>query len=413
MSIKGYGFSIIMVLVVLTLVEIVLLQRQITSHQMEKYFIRNRINEMRVFYENIIYDSEKSLEIIAKRAIPIAVSYVVGNGAPLENADLGIMELMVNGTLNGKEEPLMQTSTISDWVRNMTNIARLKGYYLSLSFENISVNPYDSFKLLIETDLKINITDQNGIASISRIEKIKKQVSIQGFEDPLYSLKTGGRVTHRIYKTSYNNLTNLLASGEGGNLWSRGLTFIVLGDPTPAINFPNKSKSILVIENPKIISVSVINQYLGVISGSEIDLATTIPYVKGVSLNSIPNNTYILVDGEKGNVWEIENFIDHVDKGYYYPSQEGPSFLDRLEGKLYIQPKYSSKSQNVIGIESFVNKTHLISRDLDPKLGQSNIDYLYFSDYLYSGKNVKGVHSYVIVDSSHAVYYEVEDILVS
>ncbi len=407
-------FSLIIVLATLTIVQIILVQREIVSQKREEYFVKNRIRDMNDFYDNIVRDSEKSLNIIAKRAISISTSHVVQEGVPLTDADEVIKELMVDGTFNGTEEFLMEDSKISDWSQKMTDLAELKGYYLSLLFENLEVKPYDSFNLVVDTDLRVNITDKNGVASLNRTTHITTLVSIEGFEDPVYPLNTNGMVTNKIYQTPFSgNFTQLLATGSGDNGWKRGLTFSVEGDVTPAVNCPNKSTRILVIDDPTLLSVSVVNQYGGVVSRQDVLNTTTIPYVSGVSdvTHLIPNTTFVLVDGDNNKVWYIENFVSHVGNGYYEEG-EGPSFLDRLEGKLYIQSKYSSKTSNNIGLESFVNKTDLLAHKLSINTGKTNVDYMYFSNASYPESQVKGVDSYFRIDSDHAGAYGVNEILV-
>jgi len=411
---KGVTFSLIMVLATLTIVEIILVQRDIISQTREEYYVKNRINDMNDLYDNVIRDSEKSLEIISKRAISIAASHVIQEGIPLNNADEVIEDLMMSGTFNGTEELMMENSTIIDWSDRMREIGDLKGYYLNLTFTELKVKPYDPFNLLVESSMSINITDKNDVASIVRDDNVSELVSIDGFEDPIYPLNTYGMVTHKFYKTPYlGNFTQLLGSSTGDNGWARSLTFVVEGDPSPAINCPNKSTRVLVIEDPTLIESSTVNLYSAVISNQEVSNTTTIPYVYGISnvTQTIPNNSYVLVDGEEDKIWDIENFTDHVVRGYYYSSDNGPSFLDRLEGKLYIQSKYSSQSTNPIGLESFINKIDLIARKLSVVNSKTNTDYIYFSNNSYTGEKVKTVDSYFRIDDNHTDIYGVSEIL--
>jgi len=399
-----------MVLAVLTIVEIIMIQREITSRSREKLYIKSRINGLNDLYNNIIFDSKKSLNIIGKRAISIASSHVIQDGIPLSNSNETIKDLMVYGKFNETQDPLMEGSRISDWIEKMVEISLMKGYQLNLKIENVTVKPYDSFNLIIEADTVVNITDPR-IASINREEHVETLVSIEGIEDPLYPLNTNGMITQKIQKTPYeNNFTQFFEGSSGGNGWIRGISFVV-DEPSSAESYPNKSKSILLIEDPKILDLSSINEYMGLVSIYQPENETEIPYVFGVSnINSFPNNTYILVDGEGGKVWYIENFINHLNMGYYKNSSSGPSFLDRLEGKLYIQSKYLSQAEN-IGLESFVNKTNFILHKIDVEKEKTNIDYLYFSNSSYPGKEVTGVDGYFRIDENHAEIYGVDQLI--
>jgi len=72
------------------------------------------------------------------------------------------------------------------------------------------------------------------------------------------------------------------------------------------------------------------------------------------------------------------NLEDDLNNSYYHPSLYGASFLDRLEGKYFVQEKYGGKSP--IGLESFVNKDKILAAGLPINYNQTNVDYLYFSN---------------------------------
>jgi hypothetical protein len=197
----------------------------------------------------------------------------------------------------------------------------------------------------------------------------------------------------------------------GNNSWVRGLTLFLAGDYSTAENYPNKSTKILVIDDPTQMSTSIVNEYMGLISDDQPSDGTNIPYVYGlINLSTIPNNTKVLLDGEEGKVWYIEDFVEHIVKGYY-SSGDGPSFLDRLEGKFYVQSKYLSQASRPIGLESFVNKTNMLAHQLDIEDEKTNVDYLYFSNTSYPGSPVKSVDGYFRIDSNHSINYGVDQIL--
>jgi hypothetical protein len=75
---------------------------------------------------------------------------------------------------------------------------------------------------------------------------------------------------------------------------------------------------------------------------------------------------------------DTKNLQDDLNNSYYHPSLYGASFLDRLEGKYFVQEKY--RKENPIGLESFVNKDKILTSGLPINYNQTNIDYLYFSN---------------------------------
>jgi len=75
---------------------------------------------------------------------------------------------------------------------------------------------------------------------------------------------------------------------------------------------------------------------------------------------------------------DTTNLQDDLRNSYYHPSLYGASFLDRLEGKYFVQEKY--RKENPVGLESFVNKDEILASGLPVNSNQTNIDYLYFSN---------------------------------
>ncbi len=406
--------------IALTLISLVSLQRNVVYKQKERLYIQNRINDINNMHESIVRDVNKAVEIITKRAISAAVSNILINGRPLSQADNSIEELTVYGTLSGAPQPLMTDATLLDWVNRIKSIGEIKGYYVNLEFENFEIKPHDSFNIRVISDIKINITDKNGVASIVRMEKIDKTVSISGFEDPVYALNTNGRATNIFKKSKYTgNYTILLVNGIGSGNWEYGISVVLpSSDPSSIASVQNKNTKILVTDNAGALSPSLLNQFLGVVSESGIPNETAVSYMINANqaMSKINDGINILLDAPNGNVWYIDNLKEHAEQSYYEASSVGGSFFDRLEGKLTIQTKYSGQTENVIGLESFVNKDYFSSIDVPIKSG-TNIDYLYFSNSTYTGNKVKGMGDSFEIDnqgslgSTHQEIYGVEQIL--
>ncbi len=89
-------------------------------------------------------------------------------------------------------------------------------------------------------------------------------------------------------------------------------------------------------------------------------------------------------------VQEVEAAITN---NYYMPSPEGPSFLDRLEGKIRVSTSHASNQSTTIGLESVVFLPGLQAQGLDVKQNQTTADYLYF--------NSTDIHGYQVLNSSY------------
>jgi hypothetical protein len=405
---KGVMFSFIMFFLATTLMGLIFLQRSMISYGREKLFIEMRVNALNRMYDSIIRDLGKTLEIITQRAMTVCFNNVSVSGIPLTEANETLEELILNGTLNGTEQALMENATFPYWVEKIERAAILKGFDVNITHETLMIKPYDSFNLLVEVEVMINIIDEHGVAALNRSSLVEKLVPIEGLEDPLYPLKTSGLMSNVIIESPFQgNYTQVLLIGNGENGYVYGETTHDVSDFTGKI---------LVVYNAS--EVSGLSNAKGVISETDIIVPITIPYIVNSSaLNLIPAGINVLLDGSGEKVWYIENLREHVGNSYYQPSTNGPSYLDRLEGKLEVQAKYASQSNNVIGLESFIDKAE-IPAELTVDLEKTNIDYLYFSDTFVGGDGVKGLSASFRIDdlpslgSTHQEIYNVTELVI-
>jgi len=418
---KGILFSYILLTIALTVVAIIAIQKSLVYFYGEKLAIETRINAMNNFYDTIVEDAPKALDIISKRAISSAVSYVFTNGVGLDQADLRLKELILNGTLNETEEALMKDSTFTVWIRKMEEIGDLNGFKTNITAKKFEVKAYDSFNILIETELQINITDEQGTASLRRNETVNQITSIESFEDPTYPLNTFGKVPPNVITRSsyWGNFTSNPIAATGDNSWFYGESVIILSSGNIGA-VSDKNQKVLVTDNVAGIEATV-NQFGAVVSEADIVGGITISFVDNTvaAMSILPNNTNLLVDGNNGKVWLIDNLKRSVEGSYYHPSLKGPSFLDRLEGKLEVQTKYQEQTTELIGLESFVDKNYIASYEVPVDEEKTNVDHLYFSLTSYPGQQVKGLGSTFRIDQelctdgkSHTEIYEVNEILI-
>jgi hypothetical protein len=413
---KGFSFSFIVVFLTITLLSFIALQKSMVTHQRENIYVKSRITDMNRMYESMTRDVNKAIEIIARRSMSVIINQVVSDGVGTDQADLRIEELMVSGTLNGTVEYLMENSTIGNWTDNMEGVAGLKGYDLDLAVYNIDVKPYDSWYIMVTGDMDVNISERNGVANISRHAQVSKLVPVEDLEDPLYALNTLGRGTNIVERTD-GDFTRFLTTGDGKNGYASGESAVV--NSSDADGVPDKDEKILVTDDASSLQASLVNQFKAVVSSSDIPAGVTVPTVANASsIGVVPDATVILVDGSEGKVWNIDTLYTHANESRYYPSTNGPSFLDRLEGKYQVQAKYSSQTSNVIGIESFVDKGYLDDLEIFVRMNQTNVDYIYFSNSTVGGDKVKGLPASFRLDDQSTIgstrheVYEVEDLIV-
>jgi len=385
---KGVMFSFIMIFITLSVLTLIALQNSLISTRREQIFIEMRINSMNNMYESMIKDVDKALKIISRRAISVAFSNVSvteeqEKPPPLDEANETLRELILYGTLEGSSEPLMENATFTDWINKMKEISVLKGFDIDVNINSLEVKPYDYIHLLVKTELDINITEEQGVAEINRSIDVNSIVSLEGLEDPLYARNTKSLGSNNIKGSPYiGNYTQLLLVGSGGNSYVYGTVTNDIGE---------LDDKILITHNTSGMDLS---DAKGVIFEVANVTPVTIAYVINSSaLSLIQNGTNVLLDGNEGKVWFIDNLIEDTENSYYHPSENGPSYLDRLEGRFFTHDKYESQSNYTIGLESFVDKIEISTFEGVPVYEEkTNIDYIYFDTSSYpTSKKVKGL----------------------
>ena len=400
---KGIMFSIILFFLAVSLVGLIAIQRSLVSYRRERIHVEMRIKSLNNMYDSLIRDAGSALDTSLNRAMNAAFKNVTDEGIGLQEANETLKELVWYGTIGGRDEDLMENATFPYWIDKIEQVDITRGFEIDINPYTLEIKPYDSFNLLAEVEMDVDIIDIQGVAALNRSVILKKIVSIEEMEDPLYPLKTSGLVNNKIISSPYvGNYTQLLLFGDGGNGYVYG---------TATNDTTDFSGKILIVDDANPIDLS---GAVGVISETDFSVIPSIPFiVQGGATDTISDGQNILLDGNGANnrVWYIENLKEHVENLYYQSSETGASYLDRLEGRTYIHSKYSSQTNNDIGLESFIDKSEFPS-EIPVYEDKSNVDYLYFSSGPL-GNKVKGISTtsnWFRIDSGHQDDYGVEQI---
>jgi hypothetical protein len=103
------------------------------------------------------------------------------------------------------------------------------------------------------------------------------------------------------------------------------------------------------------------------------DVLYLINITKGRSSRAIKKSKYIEELPWDNTTYVNTTFTNHVENGEYINSTSGPSFFDRLEGKTTC----SYCTGRNVGLETFVDKNHLLWLGLDIDKNATNIAYKY------------------------------------
>ncbi|MCK4335992.1 MAG: hypothetical protein KAW40_04695 [Candidatus Aenigmarchaeota archaeon] len=354
-------------------------------------------------YENIVADQihqvEKSIEndfgkaivTSGKRALIAGDDYVVMSGNAMSDAIAGIKELMENGTMEGNESLLMFNNTLGNWTKKILNVP--VNFDVNLSYANLEISNYDSFRIKASSNLNVSVADELGIGRIDKKDMYyEAMIPVKGAEDPIFTLKTNGVVTRSIKISKYPYRAKKLVIGgtNSSGSCSGEVTFnksecdtkILVAGNTTGVNFG-------------CFSGFVIEDSIDLSGNSNCYLTGNSSAVENIS-QAISDTGYdeVYIDSDTTSVWHLP-IREEIDNKYYFPGN-GPNFLKRLEGDL-------NSSSN--GMETFVNLPELQNYGLPIKEDVISVAYIYFLDQDYIGYPVRGLQGWFRVNRTFSDKY--------
>lgn len=183
---------------------------------------------MNSFLENIESDLPRQVYIAGFRTIVIDQKYIAETGSYLTNATESMNELFFNGTLYGTIEPLMAGATIPELSAELQQKAGKINAILTINNQNLTITQSDPWNVQFTLTTEFRLADEQGLVSWNRTIISSANVSVEGFEDPFYTLNTQNQVVNIISKTNY---TSFVSGSDISNLYAHTVNSYYLATP--------------------------------------------------------------------------------------------------------------------------------------------------------------------------------------
>lgn len=160
-------------------------------------------------------DFDRALFISAKTAVLSASEKVLSEGVPLADADGALVSLAVDGRFPGDNQtyPTSEYNYLSRWAAEMGDRSAFYGYNVSLTVQaaGVSVVMPDPYTLLFTANLTVRASQvRTSSFSLTRSSIHQARVRLDGFEDPLYGLKTLG-LAPRVFSFNSSAVSGVAA----------------------------------------------------------------------------------------------------------------------------------------------------------------------------------------------------------
>lgn len=366
-----------------------------------------RSSEMEYFTKSVENDLSRFIEISGRRALISAVSQIIVNGTGLDNSQLRLTEMMENGTLYGKPAPLIDINNLEHWKLNISNIASNLGFHLDFKNLEINVTQNDSFNVLFNVTLYVNISNSNSKMGVLKNITSNVIVPVEDVEDPIFPLNTYGRIIRFVKISNVSKNTVSLTTGQNSSGYVTGYA-LVKSDFGPS----DINSSRILVTATVAGKEAIASGFAGVVSEGDLIIP---PSLLGKAITGatgatslIKNETKIYLDATTKKVWDLRNLTSDIKNGYYRSSNKGASFLDRLEGRINLSDKYK------YGLETFVNIEDILEAEVPASTGNSDLDYRYWSNT--NGVNIRNgnydsVFNWFKIDAESASEYGILELI--
>jgi hypothetical protein len=144
---------------------------------------------------------ENILKVSSNKAVIALTDYVGANGpfSDLDELQTFYSEAMLEGTINGISQPIMDGNTIINWTDRMANVSR-NSLNVETKFEigNVAISQLRSFFIELNLSLNITVTSEASLWNITD-HNVNAELSIQKFDDPYYLIN--GEYSNQINKS--------------------------------------------------------------------------------------------------------------------------------------------------------------------------------------------------------------------
>ncbi len=165
------------------------------------FVIETRIETVNDFVKDVETDLERGLYIASFRALLALEQYITENGIFLDDLPSDFREALLYGTVNNTPVDIMQGASFTDWTERIKTEAEKIGIVIDFSVGNISIYHSSAWIVSAGVDLSLGVSDVKETGSWERDKHIVTNIEIYGFEDPLYTINSYGRVINTIRKT--------------------------------------------------------------------------------------------------------------------------------------------------------------------------------------------------------------------
>ena len=213
---RGFVFSVLALLIISVLVLFAITDR---TPDLSSRAAIPEVREMNALITDIETDIDRGLYITSFRALLAQIEYLITTGELLESTAGSFEEGMLNGTINNMTMNALGEADFSLWLKKIQEILAQRGF--AFTYEVLSLEQYHTAPNVVSSDVTIrySLTDSRARRNYTREITATTDVPIEGLEDPLYFVKSLGRLSNVVRFTNETDLDTLIDESMNNSLY--------------------------------------------------------------------------------------------------------------------------------------------------------------------------------------------------
>ncbi len=196
---KAQMFTITAIL----LIALVFASFEIFSILHERAAVKERVHSMDDFLKSLEKNMERQLYISGYRILFLANQQTATKIEYINNFNDFSQEAFFNGNVDNVLSGDMIGATYSNVTNSINQKAAKINVNVALNNTVFSITQNDPWNVRVNMVSDFVMTDVQGLALWNKRQNISALISVENFEDPLFVVGSGGKITRKIKQTAY------------------------------------------------------------------------------------------------------------------------------------------------------------------------------------------------------------------
>lgn len=197
---KAYFFSIT-VLLIIGVATLIMSGLRDPGHQRTASLANQRLVELQTFINGVEKDAITATNVATNRAL-LTVQEIIQTEGALANPKRTIAELIINGSYQGNEQPLLENESLEEWEEHIQPLAHYLRIIIDVTINEIVITQQDPWHIITIANMTLYAHDNYTESTWNQTFITTTSVPIIGLADPLYTIGTDGRYTQLITRTT-------------------------------------------------------------------------------------------------------------------------------------------------------------------------------------------------------------------